>query len=301
MSISAEAIHGIAGVLGSVGAMILTYPLLTITTRQQVEKDKTTVVQIIKEIIQKGDWKQLYSGLNTSLVAVATSMGIYFYSFEKLKKVILENAARTDLTTIESLFIGYVAGVINTTITTPIWVITTRQQAKRESLFTIAKKIWNESKFQGFFKGWYASVILCINPAIQWMVYEQLSQLVVKFQKSKLSGIQVFILGAISKIVATLITYPYIVIKSRMQASIDEKNNSANSDEIKYKYKSTTHALTEITKKEGIAGLYKGLNSKIVQSVLNSAFMFYFKEQTVSITISILLYLVTLRSKRKTK
>ena len=302
MNVSLELINTVAGVFGSVAAMGLTYPLLTITTRQQVKKKEESFLNVLLEIIQKEGWEQLYSGLNTSLIANAASMGIYFYTYEKLKNDIVLRNNRNSLTTLENLVVGYIAGAVNMTLTTPFWTISTRLQAKKENLLSVVASIWKESQIAGFFKGWVASMVLCINPAIQWMVYEQLSIVLKKIKKTdNLTGLQIFILGAISKIVATLITYPYIVIKSRMQVSLANQKDGGNrlgaKDEEQYQYKSITHAFVEIVKTEGFTGLYKGLNSKIFQSVLNSAFMFYFKEKFVTWTFTLLIFVFTQRKK----
>lgn len=58
------------------------------------------------------------------------------------------------------------------------------------------------------------------------------------------------------------------VIKSRMQVS-------QQGDE---KYTSILDGFKKIIASEGIAGLYKGISSKIVQSVLSAAFLFLAKE-----------------------
>ena len=50
-----------------------------------------------------------------------------------------------------------------------------------------------------------------------------------------------FILGALSKLVATGSTYPYIVVKSRLQAAT-------------HQYKSSVSAVLHILKKEGVKG-----------------------------------------------
>lgn len=70
---------------------------------------------------------------------------------------------------------------------------------------------------------------------------------------------------------ATSLTYPYIVVKSRLQAG------SA-------KYASTMAGLRAILKTEGLAGLYKGISSKIVQSVLTAAILFAGQKKVYDIT-----------------
>ena len=45
------------------------------------------------------------------------------------------------------------------------------------------------------------------------------------------------------------------------------------------KYNSILDGFKKILKTEGVAGLYKGIESKLTQSVLTAALMFMFKEQ----------------------
>lgn len=284
-----EALKGLSGVFGSVGAMVLTYPLLTVATRQQVKKkrSKSTLFHIHSLIREEG-WSQLYAGLSTTLIATAISMGIYTYSYEKLKTQILLRRNKTSLSTVENLLIGYIAGAINTTLTTPLWVIVTRLQAERkftqQGLFQLLQNIWKDSKLAGFFKGWGASIILCINPAIQWMVFEQSLQLLLKIsQKEKANILELFVLGALGKIIATLVTYPYIVMKARLQAS---NSKISKDDTLSFQYKSMTDGFVQILRNEGFLSLYRGLDSKIIQSVLNSAFLFLFKERIYSLILS---------------
>lgn len=106
-------------------------------------------------------------------------------------------------------------------------------------------------------------------------MFEQLKNLVIRRRAARLGSsgtaaaaalkdIDFFILGALSKLVATASTYPYIVVKSRMQAGTASA----------LKYKSSIDGLLSIVRQEGVAGLYKGIASKLIQSVLTAAILF---------------------------
>jgi adenine nucleotide transporter 17 len=69
------------------------------------------------------------------------------------------------------------------------------------------------------------------------------------------------------------------------------KNNESS------QYKSILDGLKKIVKQEGIKGLYKGIESKLVQSVLTAAFTFAFKEQLFNGSVW-LLVLLKLRAKQ---
>ena len=54
------------------------------------------------------------------------------------------------------------------------------------------------------------------------------------------------------------------------------------------RYKSAADGFKKIIAKEGIKGLYKGIESKLFQSVLTSAFTFAFKEEFFSWAVWVL-------------
>jgi len=68
-------------------------------------------------------------------------------------------------------------------------------------------------------------------------------------------------------------TYPYIVLKTRLQVKQGVKESE--------RYSGTLDALQKIFGNEGIAGFYKGLSSKLLHSVLSAALLFVVKEETV--------------------
>lgn len=100
-----------------------------------------------------------------------------------------------------------------------------------------------------------------------------------------LNGIDFFFLGAFSKLCATSATYPYILVKSRMQLKEKDENE---------RYKSLADSFRKIIRTEGFSGLYKGIGSKLFQSVLSAAFLFAFKEEMFN-GISWLLILLKLK------
>lgn len=141
-------------------------------------------------------------------------------------------------------------------------------------------KIYREEGIAGFFQGVIPALILVINPVIQFTVFERLKTAWQSFRGKALNGFDFFLLGAVSKLVATGTTYPYIVIKSRMQMK--------QSNDEKLKYKSLLDGVSKIIKSEGVKGLYKGIEAKLFQSVLSAAFTFAFKEELFSASVWLL-------------
>ncbi|KAK0539483.1 hypothetical protein OC834_000038 [Tilletia horrida] len=217
------------------------------------------------------------------------------------------------LSTLESILTGWIAGTMTTIISNPIWVINTRQTIKAApasktapgsagavatarvgSSASSAKAVVPQRKL-GFFetldhivksdgvlalwRGLGPALVLVLNPILQYTVFEQLKNTVVKGRLARgasaaLTDFDFFWLGALSKLVATSTTYPQIVIKSRMQSGGSGKGARGN----------VWSAMVDIVNSEGFAGLYRGMSSKLLQSVLTAAILFMSKERVFLLT-----------------
>lgn len=74
-----------------------------------------------------------------------------------------------------------------------------------------------------------------------------------------------FLVGALSKTLATVVTFPYILAKVRLQA----KNTP---------YAGAIDVLSRIAKEKGIKGWYQGMQAQITKAVLGQALLFYFRD-----------------------
>lgn len=173
------------------------------------------------------------------------------------------------LTTVESMLAGALAGSATVLMTNPIWVVNTRMTTRKSeasedalpgapkskapstlaTLFTLIR----EEGFMRLFAGVMPALVLVINPILQYTVFEQLKQMLEK--KRRVTPKDAFYLGALGKLLATSITYPYITVKSRMHV--------ASKDQPREDMLTT---FRKIIKEEGYMGLYGG---KIQQGVIS--------------------------------
>ncbi|KAG6873311.1 hypothetical protein C0995_000464 [Termitomyces sp. Mi166 len=290
---SDSAIHAVAGAAGGIVAMTATYPLIYLSTRAAVgtKNDNKSFYQILVDTIKREGVLGLYSGLDSSLLGISVTNGVYYYFYERSRGTILKSRpGGKGLSALESILAGLIAGSATTIISNPIWVVQTSQAVRtldqssgqpvatrKLSFFQTLKNIIAKDGIQAFWRGIGPALVLVINPVLQYTVFEQLKNLLIASRTKKLraagaaasvvavlSDWDFFFLGAFSKLVATGSTYPYIVIKSRLQAG----QASA------LKYKSTIDGLLTVLKEEGVGGLYKGVGSKLLQSVLTAAILF---------------------------
>ncbi|CAG8444968.1 8385_t:CDS:10 [Ambispora gerdemannii] len=271
--------HALSGAGGGIIAMTLTYPLVTVSSRLQVQKSYEGAnayqgsVDTFAKILKNEGIRGLYSGMTSAIFGIAATNGVYYYFYE-LTKAFFEKSVtiKRDISTVESMIAGALAGCVTVIFTNPIWVVNTRMTTRKQSfddcdeseeestipkrLGTLATilKILEKDGFSAFWAGVMPAFILVANPIIQYTVFEQLKA---RLQKTKkLGNLDFFLLGALSKLVATVITYPYM------------QSHDSNT-----RYDSTLDGIRKILYHEGIKGLYKGVNSKLIQSVLTAAFL----------------------------
>lgn len=144
------------------------------------------------------------------------------------------------------------------------------------------REVYTEAGIGGFWKGIIPTLIMVCNPSIQFMIYESsLKRLKEKRAADKkhglknVSALEVFVLGAFAKLGATVTTYPLLVVKSRLQAKQEIGGN------ISLRYSGTLDAIIKMTRHEGLRCFYKGMSTKIVQSVFAASVLFMFKEEFV--------------------
>ncbi|BBN19526.1 solute carrier family 25 (peroxisomal adenine nucleotide transporter), member 17 [Marchantia polymorpha subsp. ruderalis] len=219
-----------------------------------------------------------------------------------------------------SLIVAALAGCVNVLMTNPIWVIVTRMQTQNQAqqfsklvgksastdlsnaspstgsreappiltsrpvsqgALATVRELYEEAGVVGFWKGVLPTLIMVSNPAIQFMLYETLLKWLTKKRPLKKNGLkhttatEVFAIASVAKLGATVVTYPLLVVKSRLQAKQEIGGDKA------LQYSGTADAIVKMVRYEGILGFYKGMSTKIVQSVVAAAVLFMIKEELV--------------------
>lgn len=155
----------------------------------------------------------------------------------------------------------------------------------------VAREIYQEYGTKGFWNGVGPSLVMVINPTIQYAMYEWLSAAHRRLKTRRgyglskspyrPSALEVFLLSALAKAGATVITYPLLTVKTRMM--------SAKKTDTDIRYTSILDAVKQIATREGPLGFYQGIKTKIVQSVLAASLLFMCKEKITDMTRDLLL------------
>ncbi|XVF57429.1 hypothetical protein PTKIN_Ptkin06aG0204600 [Pterospermum kingtungense] len=308
-----------SGAIGSLLSTTILYPLDTCKTKYQADvrahgrQKYRNLSDVFWEAISTNQFLSLYQGLGTKNLQSFISQFVYFYGYSYFKRLYLEKSGFKSIGTKANLIIAAAAGACTSIVIQPLDTASSRMQTsafgKSKGLF----KTLAEGTLSDAFDGLGISLLLTSNPAIQYTVFDQLKQRLLK-QKSKeadkgsspvvLSAFTAFLLGALSKSVATFLTYPAIRCKVMIQAADPDDDDDDKTKRARKKSRKTVSGvLCSIWRREGILGFFKGLDAQITKTVLSSALLLMIKEKITATTWVLILalrrYLLLTRGRLK--
>ncbi|XP_017754402.1 PREDICTED: peroxisomal membrane protein PMP34 [Eufriesea mexicana] len=286
-------VHAISGAAGGVVAMAAFFPLDTVRSRLQLEEDRESksTLATIRDLVAKEGPATLYRGMIPVLQSLCASNFVYFYTFHGLKML----RTSRNQTAGNDLLVASIAGVINVLSTTPLWVVNTRLKMRGvghiqdrsnneyDSLYAGLLYIWKHEGLGKLWVGTFPSLMLVMNPAIQFMTYETIKRrILASYHGSQSSAWIFFAIGAVAKTIATALTYPLQLVQTKLRHGHKYPNLPINA--------SSLEILFYILKKQGIAGLYKGMEAKLLQTVLTVGLMFLTYEKIARFVFRLLLH-----------
>ena len=213
----------------------------------------------------------LYRGFQANLTGGCASWGFYFLFYTLLKRQLQANPSAT-----EHLSCSALAGVATAAITNPLWVVKTRMCTQTlttsdpyRNLADALVRIGREEGPRGLYRGFVPALFGVSHGAIQFMVYEQMKQFVQQkyadrnlLDMSTGTGIGMYLtMAASSKTIATSVTYPYQVIRSRMQDRLAQ-------------YAGVFDVTKRVWMAGGVRGFYRGLAPNLLRVVPGTCITF---------------------------
>ena len=119
------------------------------------------------------------------------------------------------------------------------------------------------------YKGIQAYSVLCLKPALQYTVFEQVKATVVanRGPGGRLLAAEAFVLGMVARTISTICIFPYIRAKVVLQTSSSSSTTSI------------PQMLREMYAEGGLGAWFQGLGPELTRGVLSSALMLMIKEQ----------------------
>ncbi|CAK4805000.1 unnamed protein product [Aphanomyces euteiches] len=225
-------------------------------------------IHALSHIVRSEGVSALYSGLPPTLLIAVPSTVFYFTSYDLL----LSSAKRQfpDHATIVPFFAGSLARCIAATVVSPLELIRVRMQAAPNagSFASVLQRSVND----GFFSLWRGLVPTLARDvpfsAIYWGSFEILksrltaeASLSTRENPGQTQLAIAFVSGATAGSIATVITQPFDVIKTKQQIETFSSTGVANTAERP----SVPRMMREILLTEGFGGLMNGLTARVAK------------------------------------
>ncbi|XP_027361459.1 nicotinamide adenine dinucleotide transporter 1, chloroplastic-like isoform X2 [Abrus precatorius] len=274
-----------AGAGAAAGAIAATFvcPLDVIKTRLQVHglppaQKGSVIVTSLQNIVRNEGFRGMYRGLSPTILALLPNWAVYFTSYEQLKGLLRSRDGCNELTTLGNIIAAAGAGAATAISTNPLWVVKTRLQTQGmrpdvvpyKSVFSALTRITHEEGIRGLYSGIVPSLAGVSHVAIQFPAYEKIKSYMAEKDNTtvdKLSPGNVAIASSISKIIASVMTYPHEVIRSRLQEQGQAKN-------IGVQYAGVVDCTKKVFQKEGIPGFYRGCATNLLRTTPSAVITF---------------------------
>jgi adenine nucleotide transporter 17 len=267
------------------------------------------------------------------VATLALSNFIFFYALQVCKQLFTVRYNSYSESAYHALLATTLAGIVNVLLTNPLWVVNlrlvqgdedldvanypSRSNAGKRGFLDILQDIARNEGIGQLWSGTGASLLLVSNPAIQLFIYEQgksslLQQQTRSFLKpfrqviqgehrldfsNTLNPLEAFFLGALSKGIATVLTYPLqlaqVIVRLQREnrlvaSSVESTSKTQKRTENSYqtlasqhsrRFRGTWDCIFQLYRKGGILALYTGMDAKLLLNILSAAFTFLTYEQ----------------------
>ncbi|KAL7255770.1 hypothetical protein ACSBR1_009824 [Camellia fascicularis] len=286
-----------AGALAGLATVSFSHPLDVVRTRFQVSDGRTSNLpsyknthQAVWTIARTEGLRGLYAGFYPAVLGSTISWGLYFFFYSKAKQRYSKGGQ--ELTPGLHLASAAEAGALVCCCTNPLWLVKTRLQLQTplhpahpySGFHDAVKTILKEEGWSALYKGIVPGLFLVTHGAIQFTAYEELRKVVVGFRSKEseeelsaaelLNTIDYATLGASSKLTAILLTYPFQVIRSRLQ-------QRPSKDGIPI-YMDSWHVVKETARFEGLRGFYKGITANMLKNIPAASITFIVYENVLN-------------------
>lgn len=274
----------LAGAGSGAVSSVLCAPLDLVRVRMQVwgavmdhghpgRRGTTRVIPtMVRDIWRRDGARGFFRGLGATLLTVPVFWGVYFPLYEFGKH---EWARRSPGTNTAAVHMGaaVAAGAVADVVCNPMFVVRTRLQTEAlhdaaagvpphrpTTIRGTARALLREGGATVFWRGMSANLLGLSHVAIQFPVYERLKR-TLRGDKPRESVVDLLLATSLSKMSASLVSYPHEVIRSRMM--------DARAAHVGF-----FRTCSAIYASEGALGFYTGLQVTMARVVPNTCVTF---------------------------
>ncbi|CAK9439499.1 uncharacterized protein LODBEIA_P35990 [Lodderomyces beijingensis] len=293
----------IAGAMSGFLAGVVVCPLDVIKTRLQAQgygNGTTTTTNnkilgftgTLKSILRHEGVRGLYKGLVPITIGYLPTWTIYFTVYEKAKHFYPSFLSRhwdIDSPGLNHFFAAITAGMTSSIAVNPIWVVKTRlmvqtnkpssspDDVKYKGTMDAFKKMYRDEGIRVFYSGLIPSLFGLLHVGIHFPVYEKLKTWLhcnTIDQQQEVPHLiwRLIIASSLSKMLASTITYPHEILRTRMQIRRTKPGTGSDStNRFHLKKPKLKTIISNIYHKEGLRGFYAGYFTNLARTVPASA------------------------------
>ncbi|KAJ1654943.1 hypothetical protein IWQ61_005210 [Dispira simplex] len=237
-------VHMLSALGAGATSSIITNPLWVIKTRVMTQNDYTAyryrnTWHAFHTIVQQESWRGLYKGMGTSLLGLAHVV-IHFPLYEKFK-----------------LWLRTVPGFSKAEVPPPRGPLTVSASSPTDSsplLSVQASEISHSMSLSENARPDWENLLRTFPPSPSPNEPDTVN-------RRTINSRGILVASAVSKLVASTMTYPHEVIRTRLQNQVQPP----------FRYRGIIHAIITIYREEGWRAFYKGLATNLIRTVPASA------------------------------
>ncbi|XP_037640694.1 solute carrier family 25 member 40-like isoform X2 [Sebastes umbrosus] len=208
------------------------------------------------KIVRHEGIKALWSGLPPTLVMAVPATVIYFTCYDQLCSAL--RVRMGDRAQEAPLLAGAIARVGSATVISPLELIRTKMQSQKQSYRELTDCIRSAVQMEGWlslWRGWGPTLLRDVPfSAMYWYNYEKgRSWLCERYNTREPTFTITFISGAVSGTIASIVTLPFDVVKTRRQVELVSSPVS------------TFSVMSRIVAQDGFGGLFKGFLPRLIK------------------------------------
>ncbi|KAF3327082.1 mitochondrial adenine nucleotide transporter BTL1 [Carex littledalei] len=279
-----EAAEFVSGALAGAMAKAVLAPLETVRTRMVVGVGSRSIPATFAEIVQEGGWRGLWAGNAVNMLRIVPTQAIEFATFEAVRRALQENQHKDNnnssnwadavVRRLSPVAVGgAAAGIVSTLICHPLEVLKDRLTINRiayPSLGAAVAKIHSEAGLGGFYAGLCPTLAgMLPYSTCYYFMYDAIKRSYCRAnKKSSLSRPELLLVGALSGLTASTISFPLEVARKRLMVGAIQGKCPAH----------MFAALSEVLREEGVAGLYRGWGASCLKVMPTSGITWMFYE-----------------------
>ncbi|KAK3130441.1 hypothetical protein QOZ80_6BG0493490 [Eleusine coracana subsp. coracana] len=272
-----------SGALAGAMSKAILAPLETIRTRMVVGVGSRHILGSFVEIIEQNGWQGLWAGNTINMVRIIPTQAIELATFECVKRSMAEAQAnwkengypKIQLGNLEIelplhflspiAIAGGAAGIAATLMCHPLEVIKDRLTVDRKTYPSISlafSKIYQTDGIRGLYAGLFPTLIGMVPyTTCHFFMYDTMKTSYCRLhKKSSLTRPELLVIGALSGLTASTISFPLEVARKRLMVGALQGKCPPN----------MIAALSEVIQEEGLMGLYRGWGASCLKVMPNS-------------------------------